>query len=424
MKKIILILLTFGLIQFSYSQKKELKSVDKLVKSGEYKNALKTIESIKDLINISDDKIKAKYYYLKGLARYQNGEGSFENKLLSVDDFNKVKNIEESSSKIYSTKIDDIFTNLFNSFVNDSRTALDNKNYKESYSNLEAAYNVSKKDTLYLYNAALVATEAKEYSTALGFYKKLIDLNYTGVSINYYATEKESGKEQVFQDEKSRDFSVDVIGTHESPRDEMAKSVEIDIYRSIAAIYRVEENYEKSIVYLEKAKLIDPDDINLILLESNVRWEMGEVDNYQKLISKALEIEPDNVDLVFNLGVVNADKGNFEDAILYYNKAIEIDSSYTKAYLNAAALILDREGPMIEEMNSLGTSNADYNRYDELKIERENLYREAIPYLEKVYDLENDNLNAARTLRNIFSALDETESYNKYKVIVAELESR
>ena len=244
------------------------------------------------------------------------------------------------------------------------------------------------------------------------------------MSINYYAIEKESGKEQVFQDEKSRDFSVDVIGTHESPRDEMAKSVEIDIYRSIAAIYRIEENYEKSIVYLEKAKLIDPNDINLILLESNVRWEMGEVDSYQKLISRALEIEPDNVDLVFNLGVVNADKGNFNDAISYYNKAIEINANYTKAYLNAAALILDREGPMIEEMNSLGTSTADYNRYDELKIERENLYREAIPYLEKVYELENDNLNAARTLRNIFSALDETESYNRFKVIVAELENK
>ncbi len=128
--------------------------------------------------------------------------------------------------------------------------------------------------------------------------------------------------------------------------------------------------------------------------------------------------------MVFNLGVVNADKGNFNDAISYYNKAIEINANYTKAYLNAAALILDREGPMIEEMNSLGTSTADYNRYDELKIERENLYREAIPYLEKVYELENDNLNAARTLRNIFSALDETESYNKFKVIVAELENK
>ena len=423
MKKIILSLIVFCLFQLSYSQKKELKTIEKQIKSEEYENALNTINSIKSLVDSSDDKIKARYYYLKGLARYQNGNGSFENKLLSINDFNEVKEIELSGSKIYTIKVDDIFTELFNSFVNDSRSALDNKNYEKSYKNLEAAYNVSKKDTLYLYNAALVATEAKDYKVALDFYEELINLKYSGVSMNYYAVEKESGKEQVFQDEKSRNFSVDVIGTHEAPRDEMAESVEIDILRSMAAIYKTQEEYDKSIIYLDLAKKIDENDINLILLESNVRWEMGEVDEYQKLISKALEIEPDNVDLVFNLGVVNADKGNFDDAIGYYNKAIEIDPNYTKAYLNAAALILEKEGPMIEEMNSLGMSTADYNRYDELKIERENLYKSAIPYLEEVYNLENDNLNAARTLKNIFSALGDTDSENKYKVIVAELEN-
>ena len=423
MKKIILSLIVFCLFQLSYSQKKELKTIEKQIKSEEYENALNTINSIKSLVDSSDDKIKARYYYLKGLARYQNGNGSFENKLLSIDDFNEVKEIELSGSKIYTIKVEDIFTELFNSFVNDSRSALDNKNYEKSYKNLEAAYNVSKKDTLYLYNAALVATEAKDYKVALDFYEELINLKYSGVSMNYYAVEKESGKEQVFQDEKSRNFSVDVIGTHEAPRDEMAESVEIDILRSMAAIYKTQEEYDKSIIYLDLAKKIDENDINLILLESNVRWEMGEVDEYQKLISKALEIEPDNVDLVFNLGVVNADKGNFDDAIGYYNKAIEIDPNYTKAYLNAAALILEKEGPMIEEMNSLGMSTADYNRYDELKIERENLYKSAIPYLEEVYNLENDNLNAARTLKNIFSALGDTDSENKYKVIVAELEN-
>ena len=423
MKKIILSLIVFCLFQLSYSQKKELKTIEKQIKSEEYENALNKINSIKSLVDSSDDKIKARYYYLKGMARYQNGNGSFENKLLSIDDFNEVKEIELSGSKIYTIKVDDIFTELFNSFVNDSRSALDNKNYEKSYKNLEAAYNVSKKDTLYLYNAALVATEAKDYKVALDFYEELINLKYSGVSMNYYAVEKESGKEQVFQDEKSRNFSVDVIGTHEAPRDEMAESVEIDILRSMAAIYKTQEEYDKSIIYLDLAKKIDENDINLILLESNVRWEMGEVDEYQKLISKALEIEPDNVDLVFNLGVVNADKGNFDDAIGYYNKAIEIDPNYTKAYLNAAALILEKEGPMIEEMNSLGMSTADYNRYDELKIERENLYKSAIPYLEEVYNQENDNLNAARTLKNIFSALGDTDSENKYKVIVAELEN-
>ena len=423
MKKIILSLIILGLFQLSYSQKKELKTIDKQVKAGEYENAINTINSIKTLIDAADDKTKAKYYYLKGMARYQNGNGSFDNKILSIKDFNEAKKIEVSGTKIYTSKIDNIFTDLFNSFINDSRTALEIKNYKNSYMNLEAAYNVSNKDTLYLYNAALVATEAKDYNIALGFYEKLIDLGYSGVSMNYYAVEKESGKEQVFQDEKSRNFSVDVIGTHESPRDEMAESVEIDILRSVAAIYKAKEKFLKSIEYLEKAKLINENDINLILLESNIRWDMGEVDTYQRLISKALEIEPNNVDLIFNLGVVNADKGNFDDAISYYDKAIEIDPNYTKAYLNAAALILEKEGPMIEEMNSLGMSTADYNRYDELKIERENLYKNAIPYLEKVYNFENDNLSAARTLKNIYSALGDTEQENKYKVIVAELEN-
>jgi tetratricopeptide (TPR) repeat protein len=424
MKKLILILITISITHFSFSQKKELKTVEKLIKSNNYTEAINILESLNDLIDSADDKTKSKFYYLSGLADYQNGESSFENKLSSIENFNNAKEIEEEGSKIYSTKIDDILTNLFNSFVNDSRSALENKDYELSYKSLESAYNVSKRDTLYLYNAALVATEAKSYDVALNFYEKLIDLGYTGISINYYATEKESGKEQVFQDMKSRDFSVNVLTTHISPRDEMAKSVEIDILRSIAAIYRTKEDFDNSLKFLEKAKSIDPLDINLILLESNIRWEMGEVDMYQSLITKALEIEPNNVDLIFNLGVVNADKGDHEKAVDYYNKAIAMDPTYTKAYLNAAALTLEKEGAIIEEMNSLGMSTADYNRYDELKIERENLYRSAIPYLEKVYELENDNLNAARTLKNIFSALGDVESENKYKTIVAGLENK
>ena len=424
MKKLILTLIIISITHFSYSQKKELKSAEKLIKSNNYTEAINILESLNNLIDSADDKTKAKFYYLSGLANYQNGESSFENKLSSIENFNNAKEVEKEGSKIYSTKIDDILTNLFNSFVNDSRSALENKDYELSYKSLEAAYNVSKRDTLYLYNAALVATEAKSYDVALNFYEKLIDLGYTGISINYYATEKESGKEQVFQDMKSRDFSVDVLTTHISPRDEMAESVEIDILRSIAAIYRTKEDFDNSLKFLEKAKSIDPLDINLILLESNIRWEMGEVDMYQSLITKALEIEPNNVDLIFNLGVVNADKGDHEKAIDYYNKAIAMDPSYTKAYLNAAALTLEKEGAIIEEMNSLGMSTADYNRYDELKIERENLYRSAIPYLEKVYELENDNLNAARTLKNIFSALGDVESENRYKTIVAGLENK
>jgi len=42
--------------------------------------------------------------------------------------------------------------------------------------------------------------------------------------INYYATELESGKEQIFQDKSSRDFAVDILGTHIRPRDEIVSA--------------------------------------------------------------------------------------------------------------------------------------------------------------------------------------------------------
>ena len=56
MKKIIVALLVFSTFQFGYSQKKELKAVDKQVKSADYENALLTLESIKVLIETSDDR--------------------------------------------------------------------------------------------------------------------------------------------------------------------------------------------------------------------------------------------------------------------------------------------------------------------------------------------------------------------------------
>ena len=105
MKKLILILIAISITQYSFSQKKELKTAEKLIKSNNYPEAINILESLNDLIDSADDKTKAKFYYLSGLANYQNGESSFENKLSSIENFNNAKEIEEEGSKIYSTKI-------------------------------------------------------------------------------------------------------------------------------------------------------------------------------------------------------------------------------------------------------------------------------------------------------------------------------
>ena len=62
MKKIIISLIVFSIFHLAFTQTKELKTVDKLIKTANYENALITLESIKDLIEESDNKIKAKYF--------------------------------------------------------------------------------------------------------------------------------------------------------------------------------------------------------------------------------------------------------------------------------------------------------------------------------------------------------------------------
>ena len=437
MNKNICIILALFCINISYSQKKELKLAERNIKSEDYSAARQNIQLAEKLSSQMDAKTTIKYHYLKSVANYANGSSNIEESSIALENLNKAIDLESTSStKLYTPKAKELRIAMLNRFVQDSRRSLEQEDYKSAYINLEMSYRVSPNDTLYLYNAALLATENNDFDQALLFYNELIDLKFTGITTNYYAIEKATGEVQAFANPEQRELFLKA-GTHDTPTKDELESVELSLLRSMAAIYKNQNDYDKSLSFIEKAKALDENDINIILLESNIRWEMGDVESYEKLITKALEIDPDNADLHFNLGVISSDKGkaieiddvdkamsHYNKAMSHYNKAIEIDSSYTNAYLNAASLILQKEQSIIEEMNSLGTSNADYNKYDELKIVREDIYKSAMPYLESVYELDNNNLSAVRTLRNIYSAVDDMDNYKKYKTIAEDIESK
>ena len=437
MNKNICIILALFCINISYSQKKELKLAERNIKSEDYSAARQNIQLAEKLSSQMDAKTTIKYHYLKSVANYANGSSNIEESSIALENLNKAIDLESTSStKLYTPKAKELRIAMLNRFVQDSRRSLEQEDYKSAYINLEMSYRVSPNDTLYLYNAALLATENNDFDQALSFYNELIDLRFTGITTNYYAIEKATGEVQAFANPEQRELFLKA-GTHDTPTKDELESVELSLLRSMAAIYKNQNDYDKSLSFIEKAKALDENDINVVLLESNIRWEMGDVESYEKLITKALEIDPDNADLHFNLGVISSDKGkaieiddvdkamsHYNKAMSHYNKAIEIDSSYINAYLNAASLILQKEQSIIEEMNSLGTSNADYNKYDELKIVREDIYKSAMPYLESVYELDNNNLSAVRTLRNIYSAVDDMDNYEKYKAIAESIESK
>lgn len=414
MKKQLIIALAFSICAFSFAQKKELKAVEKAIKNNNFAEAKAAVSQAESLLSVMDDKAKAKFYYLKGQALYANGNGA------DADFETVLESLNKAESK-YNSEISVLKQTISNGLLTKGNAAYEKKDYSNASKFFEKSYRVTERDTLFLYYAAATAVNVKEYDRALGIYEELKDLGYTGVEKQYFATEKESGKEVVL-DKTTRDLYVKG-GSHIKPGERMSDSKKPEIVKNIALIYVSKGDNEKAIAAMQEARAESPDDINLILSEANVHYKMGNIDEFKSLLQKATEMDPTNPELQYNLGVIAAESGQSVEAKKHYERAIELDPNYVNAYINISALVLGREQPLIEEMNSLGTSKADDLRYDELREERQNLYKEAIPYLSKALEIDSKNLNAAKTLMNIYSILGESEKHKEMKATVDALEA-
>ena len=139
-------------------------------------------------------------------------------------------------------------------------------------------------------------------------------------------------------------------------------------------------------------------------------------------MEKAIELDPDNGILYYNLAVIYAEQGELALAKEKYFQAIKLVPDYVDAYLNLVSVILEDEVSIVDEMNSLGTSKKDNLRYDELKVKREDLYRECVPLLEELLNVSPTNIDALNTLKNIYGVLGNNEAFMKIKAKIEELQ--
>lgn len=417
-KFIIAFFLTISAVGFS--QKKALSAAKKALKSGHLEEAADALKSAEGVLGSADEKQKAQYYFLTGQLASASSDKSFSKIEEAVNAYTKVLDIEKASgSSKYTKQANQGIGVLRQSLV--SQAVADQKagNSKAAADKLYLGYKTKKSDTSYLYFAASNAVNAKDYDTALTYYNELVALGYQGVEDVYSATNKETGEVENFDSKDVRDISVKT-GTHIKPVTSKTKSRNSEITKNIALIYITQGKDEEAIKAMEAAKKSNPNDAALMQEEANMFYKLGNLEKYQELMQAIVANDPENPDLLYNLGVSAARLGDNEKAIEYYNKALEIKPDYTSAQINIASIILSGEVALNEEMNSLGTSNADYKRFDVLKKQKQDLYRKAVPYLEGALESKPDNPDAVRTLMQIFYQLDDPKAEdmkNKLKAI-------
>ena len=393
-------LMTLGLM----AQKSELKAAEKAIKKQDFTTAISTLNNVEGAVMINgEDRYKSKFYFLKGKALAATKD--YKN---SAEAFSELSTMGESK---YSEEAKPILNQMIQEVSNKAIDLYNNKkDFKNAADNFYLTYVLSPADTSFVFNAAISATQAKEYDTAIKYYKELRKVGYTGIVTQYCATNKLTGKVEDLGSKKHRDLMVKTK-KYIKPEDKSSESKTAIIVKSIALLLKEQGKTEEAIEALAEARKANPKDLNLLLNEADMYIQLKQMDKFGELMTEAIALDPKNPTLYYNLGVVNFNQGRVEDAKKYYQKAIELKPDYSDAYMNLAVVVLDSDKKIVEEMNN---NLSNFKKYDELALQQKEVYKEALPFLEKADSL-NRSIDTVKTLMNLYEVLENEAKATEYR---------
>lgn len=148
----------------------------------------------------------------------------------------------------------------------------------------------------------------------------------------------------------------------------------------------------------------DPQYMNIII---NDNVNNGKLDEALSMVDQAIAQKPTAA--LYNLrGYVVEQQKNEEQAIADYKKAAEMDPENVQAQFNTGRMYFKQAFNLQDEADKL--SGAAYKKFTNEKIIP--LYKEALPYMKKAYDLDSSDSQTKSLLQNIYYRLGMDEELN------------
>jgi len=376
LKKSLLIGIVGALTLPTMAQKMDLTSA---IMEQRKKNPIKA----KTFIDKANDKIEsgatlkskdlAKFWHYKGviyLESYQT-DSLVENLEIAEAAFKKDLSMDspfDKNKSLYNLGV------ISNRYVNNAFKHSDNKEFKEASAQFEKVVAIAKSgfnkiDTNNLNNAAIMSMSAKDYPKVVELNRRLIELKPTNEAYHL-------NKLKAFSNLDDKD------------------------------------GYIKE---LELSKSQCTDCIGVIFEEVNYYINSGENDKLLASLNKAIESDPKNSTLQYIKGYSLAESNDLDGAKAAYGTAIELDSNNTDAYVNISGIYMKETNEIIDQMNDLGFSSADQAKHKKLKAQRKEVYKEALPFLERSLKLDPENKSIASALMTVYYELGDTDKWKEAK---------
>ncbi|HRG90333.1 MAG TPA: hypothetical protein PLW44_15015 [Chitinophagales bacterium] len=181
----------------------------------------------------------------------------------------------------------------------------------------------------------------------------------------------------------------------------LAVAPDANAYRGYAQALKKQGKTEESKKLIDEAIAKYPKDPNLLVEKINGFLEGAQYQDALTYVNNLLDVEPKNDGALFIKGLAYEKIGNEDSVVYYYLRSAEVNPKSIKPWNNLGALYVNKANAMLEEMNKLGNSSADMKKYEELKKQRKDLYLKAKPYLEKAKEIDPNDTQITRTLKQV-----------------------
>jgi len=255
-------------------------------------------------------------------------------------------------------------------FETDAVFAYNKKDFALAYSNFSQILDINKlpimenmKDTIIMYNSGRAAYEMKDYNDAIRLFKEVKSLGFNESFLHVFLKNCYFGIGDTLG-------GVNELkeGINKYPNDE---SIMIELIN----YYLVTQQSEQALDFLTLARQNDPRKVSYIFAEGTIRDKMGYFEEAKNTYMQCLEIDPEFYNAAYNLGV------------LHYNKAVK----------------------MYEDMINI----TDNQEYEKAKVDADDMFKAAIPFMEKAHEIEPTSKEPLETLKTLYYRLQMNDKYEE-----------
>jgi tetratricopeptide (TPR) repeat protein len=230
-------------------------------------------------------------------------------------------------------------------------------------------------DTGMYYNAGLAAVNSSKYNEAIKYFEKCAEMKYLGITPYF----------QIYQS-----------------------------YLGLGDTLKAE-----SILTGLSSKFPDDKNINLQLIDLYIKSNKNE--EALKYIKVAKETDPGNYSLFFAAGIIFLNQFRYDEAITELTRSIELKSDIFETQYGIGAAYINKASDMFLKANEI----MDVKKYTDAIDQANAVYAKALPYMEKAHELKPDDVDAMRSLKELYYRFKSKDPSfaPKYEAIKAKLDA-